>query len=61
MVGGHFDSWTGGTGATDNGAGSAVAMEAVRILKSLDLKMQRTVRIALWTGEEEGTLGRAPM
>lgn len=57
MVGGHFDSWTGGTGATDNGAGSAVAMEAVRILKSLDLKMQRTVRVALWTGEEEGTLG----
>lgn len=57
MLGGHFDSWTGGTGATDNGAGSAVAMEAVRILKSLDLKMQRTVRIALWTGEEQGTLG----
>ena len=57
MVGGHFDSWTGGTGATDNGAGSAVAMEAMRILKTLDLKMQRTVRIALWTGEEQGTLG----
>ena len=57
MVGGHFDSWTGGTGATDNAAGSAVAMEAMRILKSLDLKMQRTVRVALWTGEEEGTLG----
>jgi hypothetical protein len=57
MVGGHFDSWTGGTGATDNGAGSAVAMEAVRILKSLNLKMARTVRVALWTGEEEGLLG----
>ena len=57
MVGGHFDSWTGGTGATDNGAGSVVAMETMRILKSLNLKMQRTVRLALWTGEEEGTLG----
>lgn len=57
MMGGHFDSWTGGTGATDNGAGSAVAMEAMRILKALNLKMQRTVRVALWTGEEEGTLG----
>ena len=57
MLGGHFDSWTGGTGATDNAAGSAVSMEAVRILKALDLKMARTVRIALWTGEEEGLLG----
>jgi carboxypeptidase Q len=57
MVGGHFDSWTGGTGATDNGAGSAVAMETVRILKSLNLKMARTIRIALWTGEEQGLLG----
>jgi len=57
MVGGHFDSWTGGTGATDNGAGSAIAMESVRILKSLNLKMARTVRIALWTGEEQGLLG----
>ncbi len=57
MLGGHFDSWTGGTGATDNAAGSAVAMEAVRILKTLDLKMKRTVRVALWTGEEEGLLG----
>ncbi len=57
MLGGHFDSWTGGTGATDNAAGSAVAMEAVRILKALNLKMQRTVRVALWTGEEEGLLG----
>ena len=57
MLGGHFDSWTGGTGATDNAAGSAAAMEAIRILKTLDLKMKRTVRIALWTGEEEGLLG----
>jgi len=57
MLGGHFDSWTGGTGATDNAAGSAVAMEAIRILKTLDLKMPRTVRLALWTGEEQGTLG----
>jgi carboxypeptidase Q len=57
MLGGHLDSWTGGTGATDNGAGSAVALEAIRILKALDLKMARTVRVALWTGEEEGLLG----
>jgi hypothetical protein len=57
MLGGHFDSWTGGTGATDNAAGSAVAMEAMRILKKLDLKMARTVRVALWTGEEEGEMG----
>jgi len=57
MLGGHFDSWTGGTGATDNAAGASVAMEAVRILKTLDLKMPRTVRLALWTGEEEGEMG----
>ena len=57
MVGGHFDSWHYGTGATDNGAGSAVAMEVVRILKTLNLKMDRTVRIGLWGGEEEGLLG----
>jgi carboxypeptidase Q len=57
MLGGHFDSWTGGTGATDNAAGSAVAMEALRILKALDLKMSRTVRIGLWSGEEQGLLG----
>ncbi len=56
MVGGHFDSWTGGTGATDNAAGSAVTMEALRILKSLDLKMQRTIRLALWTGEDSLTM-----
>lgn len=57
MLGGHFDSWTGGTGATDNGAGSAVALEAMRILKTLDLKMKRTVRLGLWTAEEQGLLG----
>jgi len=59
MVGGHFDSWHMGTGATDNGAGSAVAMEVMRILKSANLKMDRTVRMALWGGEEEGLLGSA--
>ena len=57
MVGGHFDSWQYGTGATDNAAGSAVAMECVRILKALNVPMDRTVRIALWGGEEEGLLG----
>ena len=57
MVGGHFDSWHYGTGATDNAAGSAVSMEVMRILKSLNLKMDRTVRMALWSGEEQGLLG----
>jgi carboxypeptidase Q len=57
MVGGHFDSWHTGTGATDNAAGSAAAMEVMRILKASGLKMRRTVRIGLWTGEEEGLLG----
>jgi hypothetical protein len=57
MLGGHFDSWHTGTGATDNGAGSAVMIEVVRILKTLNLKLDRTVRLALWTGEEEGLLG----
>lgn len=57
MLGAHLDSWHGGTGATDNGTGSAVAIEAVRILKALNLKMDRTVRIALWGGEEQGLLG----
>jgi Zn-dependent M28 family amino/carboxypeptidase len=57
MLGGHLDSWHGGTGATDNAAGVAVAMEAVRILKALDLKPRRTVRIGLWTGEEQGIFG----
>ncbi|AMV37474.1 Aminopeptidase S [Planctomyces sp. SH-PL62] len=57
MLGGHLDSWHGGTGATDNAAGCAVAMEAVRILKALDLKPRRTIRLALWTGEEQGIFG----
>jgi hypothetical protein len=57
MLGGHLDSWHAGTGATDNGAGTIVMMEAVRILKALDLKPRRTIRIALWSGEEEGLLG----
>jgi Zn-dependent M28 family amino/carboxypeptidase len=57
MLGAHLDSWTGGTGATDNAAGSAVAMEAIRILKVTGLTPRRTVRIALWSGEEEGLLG----
>ena len=59
MLGGHFDSWHTGTGATDNGAGSAVMLEAIRILKTSGLKMRRTVRIGLWTGEEQGLLGSA--
>jgi carboxypeptidase Q len=57
MVGGHFDSWHAGTGATDNAAGSAVAMEAVRIIQTLGLKPRRTVRIGLWGGEEQGLIG----
>ncbi|HZQ51164.1 MAG TPA: M20/M25/M40 family metallo-hydrolase [Bryobacteraceae bacterium] len=57
MLGAHLDSWHGGTGATDNAAGSAVMMEAMRLLKTLNLKMDRTVRMALWSGEEEGLLG----
>ncbi|HEY3928224.1 MAG TPA: M20/M25/M40 family metallo-hydrolase [Candidatus Koribacter sp.] len=57
MVGSHLDSWHGGTGATDNAAGCAITMEAVRILQALGVKPRRTIRIALWTGEEEGLLG----
>jgi carboxypeptidase Q len=57
MVGAHLDSWHAGTGATDNGAGCVITMEAMRILQSLGLKPRRTIRIALWTGEEEGLLG----
>jgi Zn-dependent M28 family amino/carboxypeptidase len=57
MVGAHFDSWHSGTGATDNGAGSAVMLEVMRILSALHLKLDRTVRIALWGGEEEGLFG----
>jgi hypothetical protein len=57
MIGAHFDSWHSGTGATDNGAGSAVMMEVMRILKVLNLPMDRTVRIGLWGGEEQGLFG----
>jgi len=57
MLGAHFDSWHAGTGATDNAAGSAVMMEAMRILKAAGLKPRRTVRMALWSGEENGLLG----
>ena len=57
MVGGHLDSWASATGATDNGAGTVVAMEAVRILKALDVHPRRTIRIALWSGEEQGLFG----
>ena len=57
MIGGHFDSWHSGTGATDNGAGAGVMLEAMRILRTLNLQPRRTIRIALWTGEEEGLHG----
>lgn len=57
MIGAHFDSWHGGTGTTDNGTGSAVCMEAMRILKTLGLQPRRTIRIGLWGGEEQGLLG----
>jgi carboxypeptidase Q len=57
MLGAHFDSWHAGTGATDNAAGSAVMLEAMRILKATRLPLKRTVRLALWTGEEQGLLG----
>src|SRR2546421_2598376 len=57
MMGAHFDSWTYGTGATENAAGSAMLMEAMRVLKALNLQPRRTIRIALWTGEEQGALG----
>jgi len=57
MLGGHLDSWHAGTGATDNGAGAVTALEAVRILAALKLQPRRTIRIGLWTGEEQGLLG----
>jgi Zn-dependent M28 family amino/carboxypeptidase len=59
MVGGHLDSWIAGTGATDNGAGTVVAMEVMRILNALRIEPRRTIRIGLWTGEEQGLLGSA--
>jgi Zn-dependent M28 family amino/carboxypeptidase len=57
MLGGHLDSWHAGTGATDNAAGCAVAMEAARILIASGLKPRRTIRVALWTGEEQDYFG----
>lgn len=57
MIGGHYDSWHSATGATDNAAGSAVMMEAMRILKSINYKPKRTIRIALWSSEEQGLFG----
>jgi carboxypeptidase Q len=57
MLGGHLDSWHGGTGATDNAIGCSIMMEAARLLQTLNLKPRRTVRVALWSGEEEGLLG----
>ena len=57
MIGAHMDSWHTGTGAADNGAGVAVAMEAMRILKALGVKPRRTIRVALWSGEEQGLIG----
>jgi hypothetical protein len=57
MLGAHLDSWHAGTGATDNGAGTVVMMEAVRILKAIDVRPRRTIRIGLWSGEEQGLLG----
>jgi hypothetical protein len=57
MMGGHLDSWHAATGATDNAIGCAIMMEAMRILKTLNVKPRRTIRVALWSGEEEGLLG----
>lgn len=57
MIGGHYDSWHAATGATDNGAGASVMMEAMRILKAINFKPKRTIRIALWSSEEQGLLG----
>lgn len=57
MLGGHMDSWHSGTGATDNGAGISVAMEAARIIKASGLKPRRKIRVALWSGEEQGLFG----
>jgi carboxypeptidase Q len=59
MVGGHLDSWIAGTGATDDGAGAIIAMEAMRILTALRVQPRRTIRVALWSGEEQGLFGSA--
>ena len=57
MLGGHLDSWHAATGATDNAAGSSIMLEAARLIQVLGLKPRRTIRVALWSGEEEGLLG----
>lgn len=57
IIGAHFDSWHSGTGTTDNGVGTAVMMEAMRLIKALNLSPRRTIRLALWGGEEQGLLG----
>lgn len=57
MLGGHYDSWHDATGATDNGAGSSMMLEAIRLLATLHVQPRRTIRVALWSGEEEGLLG----
>ena len=57
MLGGHLDSWHGGTGATDNAIGCAIMMEAARLIQDSGVKPRRTIRVALWSGEEEGLLG----
>lgn len=57
MIGGHLDSWHGATGGTDNAAGAAVMIEVMRILKTIGVKPKRTIRIALWSGEEQGEYG----
>jgi len=57
MLGGHYDSWHGATGATDNGIGSTMMLEAIRLLAALHVRPRRTIRVALWSGEEEGLLG----
>src|ERR1044071_3391344 len=57
MLGGHLDSWHSGTGATDNAIGSSIMLEAARLIQTLGLKPRRTIRVALWSGEEEGLLG----
>jgi carboxypeptidase Q len=59
MMGGHLDSWIAGTGATDDGAGAIIALEAMRILKALNIQPRRTIRIGLWGGEEQGIFGSA--
>jgi Zn-dependent M28 family amino/carboxypeptidase len=59
MLGGHLDSWIAGTGATDDGAGAIIALEAMRIMRALNLHPRRTIRVALWGGEEQGLFGSA--